>query len=145
MISCDTNILFAVCDADVPWHANAREFLIEHGTNNDFCIAEQVLMELYCLLRNPTVCKRPLPAAEAARMVHGFRSNRFWRVVDVVSGHGIMDRVWEAAGVDGFPYRRLFDVRLSRTLRHHGVKEFATRNVKDFHDAGFQKVWDPTS
>ena len=27
--------------------------------------------------------------------------------------------------------------------RHHGVSEFATRNVSDFRDFGFARVWDP--
>ena len=30
-----------------------------------------------------------------------------------------------------------------QTLRHHGVDEFATRNVNDFPDFGFSRVWDP--
>jgi predicted nucleic acid-binding protein len=29
------------------------------------------------------------------------------------------------------------------TLRHHGVDEFATRNINDFKDFGFSRVWDP--
>jgi uncharacterized protein len=32
---------------------------------------------------------------------------------------------------------------IALTLRHHGVSEFATRNVKDFQSFGFAKVWDP--
>lgn len=39
--------------------------------------------------------------------------------------------------------RRLFDARLALTLRHRGVHEFATRNVNDFSDFGFSRVWDP--
>ncbi|CKQ72054.1 Conserved protein of uncharacterised function%2C win PIN domain [Mycobacterium tuberculosis] len=39
--------------------------------------------------------------------------------------------------------RRLFDARLALTLRHHGVDEFATRNINGFTDFGFSRVWDP--
>jgi toxin-antitoxin system PIN domain toxin len=145
MISCDTNIFFAACDADSPHQAKARHFLTTHGANASFCVCEQVLMELYCLLRNPTVCKRPLAAGDAAGMIHAFRSNRFWRIVDVVPGQGIMDQVWRLAAKDDFAYRRIFDIRLACTLRHHGVLKFATRNTKDFRHAGFQTVWDPTA
>ncbi len=144
MTSCDTNILFAVCDADSPRHVKAREFLAQHGADESFCLCEQVLMELYCLLRNPAVCRKPLRAGEAVAVVHRFRSNRFWRVVDVVTGHGVMDRVWQMAGADGFAYRRIFDIRLASTLLHHGVTDFATRNMSDFRDVGFKTVWDPT-
>ena len=37
----------------------------------------------------------------------------------------------------------MFDARLGFTLRHHGVREFATRNIKDFDGIGFGRVWDP--
>ena len=35
------------------------------------------------------------------------------------------------------------DVKLERVRRHHGVAEFATRNVKDLQGYGFERVWDP--
>jgi hypothetical protein len=28
--------------------------------------------------------------------------------------------------------------------RFHGVRRFATRNVRDFEGIGFDEVWDPT-
>jgi hypothetical protein len=71
------------------------------------------------------------------------RSNVFWSVVDVEPGHGIMERVWQSAGRKAFARRRIFDVRLAQTLLHHGVTEFATRNVRDFRDTGFNRVWNP--
>lgn len=143
MISCDTNILFAACDLDSGFHDTARGFLQEHSESDDFCLCEQVLMELYCLLRNPTVSSPPLSAGDAVACVQAFRANRCWRIVDLVPGHGIMERVWTQAGRARFPYRRVFDARLGAVLRHHGVAEFATRNVRDFRDCGFSKVWDP--
>lgn len=100
-------------------------------------------MELYCLLRNPTVCQRPLSGPEAAAVVRGFRSNPHWSVVDVVGGSNIMRLVWTYAAGPAFGYRRIFDARLAATLRHHGVRQFATRNLKDFTTFGFERVWDP--
>jgi hypothetical protein len=32
---------------------------------------------------------------------------------------------------------------LAYSLRHHGVTEFATRNLDHFQDFGFSRVWDP--
>jgi len=145
MISCDTNILFAACDVDSPYHDRAYAFLSEHRSNGDFCICEQVLMELYCLLRNPTVGARPLRPGEAVMLIHSLRANPFWRIVDVMPGQGIMDRVWKTAATENFACRRIFDARLAVTLRHHGVLEFATRNLKGFRDAGFRNLWDPTA
>jgi predicted nucleic acid-binding protein len=54
-----------------------------------------------------------------------------------------MDGVWEKAKADGFPFRRIIDLRLALTLKQHGVTEFATSNEKDFADAGFERVWNP--
>lgn len=54
-----------------------------------------------------------------------------------------MSRVWAHAARKGFARHRIFDVRLSLTLLHHGVTELATANVKDFEGFGFQRVWNP--
>ena len=47
------------------------------------------------------------------------------------------------AAKSGFAFRRIIDVRLARTLLHHGVTEFATANVRDFAKLGFERVWNP--
>ncbi len=143
MISCDTNILFPACDRSSPTHQAARTFLNEHRNRDDFCLCEQVLLELYCLLRNPTVCKRPLAGSEAVRVIQTFRSNPKWQIVDVVLARSIMTQVWHHAAADAFAYRRIFDARLAATLTHHGVTEFATCNEKDFATFGFSRVWNP--
>jgi toxin-antitoxin system PIN domain toxin len=143
MISCDTNILFPACDATSVQHQAARAFLENYRNDDQFCLCEQVLMELYVLLRNPTVCRNPLSAPDATSVIQAFRSNPRWRIVDVVLDKSIPEMIWREAGQDGFAYRRIFDVRLAATLRHHGVTHFATRNGKDFAKLGFARVWDP--
>ena len=50
---------------------------------------------------------------------------------------------WKLAARRDIAFRRSIDARLALTLRHHGVTEFATVNVKDFEDFGFTRVWDP--
>jgi uncharacterized protein len=59
MISCDTNIIFPACDATAVHHQAARAFLAHYRRDDRFCLCEQVLMELYVLLRNPAVCRNP--------------------------------------------------------------------------------------
>lgn len=39
--------------------------------------------------------------------------------------------------------RRIIDARLALTLRHHGVTDFLTRNVRDFEGLGFARVTNP--
>ena len=51
--------------------------------------------------------------------------------------------MWEHANEADFAFRRIIDARLALTLRHHGVTEFATTNVKDFEGFGFRRVWNP--
>jgi toxin-antitoxin system PIN domain toxin len=143
--SCDTNILFAACDADSPHHAAARTFLASHAGDSEFCLCEQVLLELYCLLRNPAVSRPPLSALQAVSCIRQLRANPHWRIVDVVPGQGGMDDVWRLAEQDAMPFRRVFDLRLAFTLLGHGVTDFATRNARDFRDVGFARLWDPTA
>jgi toxin-antitoxin system PIN domain toxin len=144
MMSCDTNVLFAALDAESVCHAAAVEYL--HGVNDSegFGLCELVLIELYGLLRNPVVSRRPQGGAEVARVIQRFRSHPRWLVLDYPGAQSdVMKKLWEMAAGNDFPYRRIYDARLALTLRHHGVAEFATRNVKDFQGFGFKRVWDP--
>ena len=144
MMSCDTNVLFAALDADSARHAAAVSYLNGRMESGEFGLCELVLVELYGLLRNPVVSKAPLNAAEAARVIQQFRSHPRWLILDYPGPQSeVMRRLWELAAKADFPYRRIYDARLALTLRHHGVSEFATRNVKDFQGFGFKKVWDP--
>ena len=140
MISIDTNILLYAQNADCPEHEAARAFLLEVAERQDVAICELVLVELYLLLRNPAVLRRPLESSEAAEMCRGYRDNPRWRLVENAP---VMERVWEAAGGAGFARRRIIDLRLALTLQHHGVTELATANVKDFGSLGFTRVWNP--
>jgi hypothetical protein len=56
-----------------------------------------------------------------------------------------MEDVWRHAAKPNFSRRRIIDTRLALTLIRSGVEEFATRNVRDFEDFGFRRVWDPTT
>ena len=143
MISFDTNILFAFVDSTNPLHVPAKTFMEGLQARNDVCVCEQVLLELYCLIRNPVVCQSPLTAPQAVHVIQTFRSNPAWRTVDVPFNTEFMKEVWSSASHPSFAYRRIFDVRLAKTLLHHGVREFATRNLKDFNHTGFTRVWDP--
>ena len=118
-------------------------FVSKHAEDQRFVIAEQVLVELYCLLRNPVVQTRPLTAPEAVSVVSAYRSNPAWAVVDIPSGPDAMNAVWSRAAAPGFARRRIHDMRLAETLRHWGVDEFHTRNVRDFADAGFRVLSNP--
>ena len=143
MISCDTNVLFAVVNPDDSHHAIARRFIEGYASNMQFVLAEQVLVELYCLLRNPMIQKRPLSAAEAAKVITSIRQNPSWAIVDVPSAPSVMNEVWRRVAKPNFARRRIHDLRLALTLRHWGVDEFYTRNTKDFQDIGFSKLINP--
>ncbi|MDA8409125.1 MAG: PIN domain-containing protein [Treponema sp.] len=141
MISCDTNILMHALNIQSPQQASASNFLREHADNHDFAICELVLLELYVLLRNPAVVTHPLSALDAVETCKGFRSNPAWRVIDYPGS--LMETIWQRASRPGAARRSVFDARLALTLRHHGVDQFATGNVRHFADFGFDRVWDP--
>lgn len=143
MISCDTNILFASTNPNDANHEAAYDFVLANAENSDFVIAEQTLVELYGLLRNPVILKRPLSSAEAVAVVRTYRGNPYWSVVDVPQDGRAMRAVWRCAAVPGFARRRIHDLRLAYTLKYNGVTAFYTRNVKDFADVGFSLLENP--
>ena len=143
MVSCDTNILFAASCPDDPKHAAARAFLEAHADDENFVVAEQTLVELYCLLRNPVLQKNPLSAADAAAVISSYRSNPAWAVVDIPASPDVMNAVWRRAASRNFARRRIHDVRLAETLKYWKVDEFHTRNTRDFADAGFRVLSNP--
>lgn len=140
MVSIDTNILLFSLHGQAENHENARAFLTNWIHSAEFAMSELVLAELYQLLRNPAVFGRDLSAEEAVGVIQRFRQNPKWTLVENAP---VMDQVWKKVGEENFARRRLFDVRLGLTLRHHGVTHFATANVKDFDGLGFMRVWNP--
>lgn len=140
MISIDTNVLLYSLSQDCAEHEPARRFMQQCAGRPDVAIAELVLLELYVLLRNPVILRRPLGAADAVRACQSFRAHPRWALIENAP---IMSRVWEVAADRTIPRRRVFDARVAFTLRHHGVTELATRNVKDFEGFGFERVFDP--
>jgi len=141
MTSCDTNILFYSLNKDCPEYGKSRIFLESQSENENFCICELVLVELYVLLRNPKMNRHPASAQQAVAVIQQFRSNPSWRVIDYPGG--LMNDIWNYAGHRNSAYRSIFDARLAFTLLHHNVKDFATRNIKDFESFKFRKIWDP--
>jgi uncharacterized protein len=142
LTSIDTNILVYALNRDSDVHEQAREYVSSLSSRTDVVLAEQSLVELYLLIRNPAVFARPLPAGEAAAVCRRYRSNPNWRIVEC---RPIMDRVWELAADRNFARRRIIDARLGLTLVAAGVTEFATRNTGDFEGFGFKRVYDPFS
>jgi toxin-antitoxin system PIN domain toxin len=140
LISIDTNLLLFAQNSDCPEHGKAYEFVLDAGGRSNVIICELVLVELYVLLRNPAVLARPLSAGTAAEICCSYRTNRNWRLVEYAP---VMDGVWELASQRNFARRKIFDYRLALTLQHHGTKELATANVKDFDGLGFDRIWNP--
>ena len=105
-------------------------------------VCELVLVELYLKLRNEKIFSRPLTAAQAAAVCQTYRKNQAWTLIESAP---VMEAVWGLAAQDPFAFRRIIDLRLAHTLRHHGVTEFATANEKDFAGQGFLRVWNPLS
>jgi toxin-antitoxin system PIN domain toxin len=140
MISFDTNIAVHAANSASPQHIAAVAFLRSLATRKDVAVCELVLVELYLKLRNEKIFSKPLTAARAAAVCQSYRSNRSWMLIE---GAPVMSDVWVQAEKHQFAFRRIIDIRLALTLMHHGVKEFATANTKDFKNLGFEKVWNP--
>jgi toxin-antitoxin system PIN domain toxin len=140
MISFDTNLAVYAANASMPQHATARQFLESLAARDDVVVCELMLVELYLKLRNPRIFPTPMDAGTAVAWCDRLRDHESWLLVESAP---VMSEVWRLAAKEDFAFRRIIDARLALTLRHHGVTEFATANVKDFEDFGFARVWNP--
>ncbi len=140
MLSFDTNIAMHAANVASPLHLPARDFLQSLATRRDVAVCELVLVELYLKLRNEKIFARPLTAPQSAAVCQAYRKNQAWTLIESAP---VMEEVWEQAAGNNFAFRRIIDLRLAQTLRHHGVTEFATSNEKDFQGQGFERVWNP--
>jgi uncharacterized protein len=140
MIGIDTNILLYSLNPDSRWHKAAKKFLNQALADEHIVISDLVLVELYLLLRNPLVLKKPLTPKAATSVTKGYLGLPRVKRAEFAP---VMDEVWRMAARPQFARRRIIDVRLALTLRHHGVTRLATANTKDFKDLGFSRVWSP--
>ena len=145
MTGIDTNILFYAYDASSANHTAAMQFLESLYERTDILISELVLVELYRLLRNSAVLKKPLSEREAVAVISEYRFQTQWPVVGFpsIDSRQFHDRLWNIASKPHFAYRRIYDARIALTLQSAGATEFATCNARDFLDLGFQRVWNP--
>jgi uncharacterized protein len=140
MTSFDTNIAVYAVNGSSPWHEAAKQFLRSLALRRNVAVCELVLVELYLKLRNEKIFPRPLTGPQAAAVCQTYRKNRAWTLIEAAP---VMEEVWTQAAGSGFAFRRIIDLRLAQTLRHHGVTNFATANEKDFAELGFDRVWNP--
>lgn len=144
MIAIDANILLYAYVEAAPEHVRAQAFLKSLARDDGVAVSEFTLAELYLLLRNPAVVEVPLSAAVATQVIQAYRNHPHWRIPGFPPlSRVVHDQLWEFAGSPQFARRRLFDVRTALALIACGVDSFATANVKDFQDLGFQRVWNP--
>jgi uncharacterized protein len=144
MISIDANILLYAANEDCPEQRRAEDFLCGLVDRSGVAISEFILVELYLLVRNPAVLKRPLNPEEATGLIASYRSHPSWMILGWPGGSlRIHDALWKEAGSHDFPRRKIIDLRTAMVLIEQGVREFATANVKDFTDVGFDRVWNP--
>lgn len=144
MLSIDANILlYAFCEA-APEHERALAFITAESAHERVALSEFVLAELYLLLRNPAVLKKPLTAPDAVGVVQRYRHHPRWKVLGFPpSSRELHDTLWQQAATAGFARRRIDDTRTALSLRAFGVTQLATANVRDFEDFGFERVWNP--
>ena len=143
-MSVDTNILLPAVETKNTHHAKAAAFLESISTRDDVAISELALVELYVLLRNPAVLRRPLTPADAVRICDQFRRHPAWQIIGFPSdSRAFHDAYWPRLAARDFARRRAYDYRLALTLIRQGVHDFATVNTEDFEGLGFRRVWNP--
>ena len=136
MKSGDTNLLLYAMNRGYAEHERAKAWLeAALAVLREWIFSDQVLFELYRLLRHPRVMTKPLPAKAALAQIVWFREKtgflhcgyddtRWAGVLAAVAAQG------ERSGL------LVHDAVLAETLRAQDVTRFYTRNVADF--AGFE-------
>ena len=140
MLSFDTNVAVHALNPSSSSHEPCLRFVSSLAGRSDVAICELMLVELYLKLRNERIFPKPLSGEQAVAVCQQYRANRTWRLIDSAP---VMDEVWMRARAAQFAFRRIIDLRLALTLRHHGVTSFATTNARDFRDAGFEELLNP--
>ncbi len=144
MLSMDTNLLFYAFNEASPFHQEAYAWMSSIQRDEDVAVSEFVLAELYGLLRNQAVLKKPLPADEAVEVIQIYRNHPRWRLIGFpLESRPLHDQLWKRTAGKSFAFRRLYDARSALTMLAQGVTEFATVNVKDYEGMGFRRVWSP--
>lgn len=144
MFSIDTNILLHAFNEDSPSHRAAYGWMMSIQQEEDVALSEFILAELYVLLRNPAVLRRPLDANEAVEVIRTYRRHPRWRLIGFpMESRSVHDALWQKARRRDFAFRRLYDARSALAMTAQGVTEFATVNIKDYEGLGFRKVWNP--
>jgi predicted nucleic acid-binding protein len=144
MLSIDANLLLYAFSEAAPEHERALAFITERSADENVALSEFVLTELYLLLRNPAVLRKPLAATEATKVIQSYRRHPRWKVLGFPPhSRELHAELWREAATPGWARRRIYDLRTALCLRAFGVGEFATANVKDFEGLGFRRVWNP--
>lgn len=144
MLSVDTNVLLPAVDEESSQHHAAAMFLGSLDQRDDVAMSEFILLELYGLLRNPSVVRKPLSAPKAADVCEAFRVHPRWQLIGFPpDSRAFHDQLWTGLRDRGIARRRAYDLRTALALLRSGVTEFATVNSKDFAGVGFKRVWNP--
>ena len=142
MKSLDTNILLYSINSDCPEYLLCRQ-LVDKALNEkeSWIIADQVWFELYRLLRNPVVLQNPLTATQAAETINWYREKSGW--LKCAWEPDMMKELYPIWNKEYFSAKKSFDAVLAVSLKAHGVKDFYTRNIKDFENFNFFSVINP--
>ena len=143
MNSGDTNLLLYAMNRGCAEHAVAKAWLAAAVAEpREWICSDQVLFELYRLLRHPKVMAKPLTAAAAVEQIGWFREETGFLHCgyDEARWAGVLRAVKAQGERSGL---LVHDAVLAETLRAQGVTRFYTRNVTDFEGFGFFEVVNP--
>jgi len=143
MKSGDTNLLLYAMNRGCAEHGVAKQWLEKAMVEpRAWIFADQVLFELYRLLRHPRVMTKPLSSADALAQIAWFREETGFLHCGYEESRwaGVLAAVAQQGERSGL---LVHDAVLAETLRAHGVVEFHTRNVRDFEGFGFFAVVNP--
>lgn len=143
MNSGDTNLLLYAMNRGCTEHAAAKAWLeAALAEPREWIFSDQVLFELYRLLRHPRVMTRAMAARDALAQIAWFREETGFLHCGYEEARwaGVLRALESHAERSGL---LVHDAVLAETLRAQGVTRFYTRNIADFSGFGFFEVVNP--
>ncbi len=140
MKSLDTNILVYAANRSCPEHKRAYALVEELLSKPaEWIISDQVLFEYMRALCSRAIFSSPVSKDKAIKAVHDFRtrSGASYCAYDATMFEQVLE-LHKKTQRD-----HVFDIVLAVTLKQNGVRQFFTRNIKDFNDLGLPEVINP--
>lgn len=141
MTCLDSNILIYAFHKGSSLHEKAKNFLYACLADEGFAVSELSLVEFFQVLTDKRKIEKPLSSEACQQIVQSLYAHPKVNVLSLNSE--IIQKALMTSANYGVVRYEIYDHILAITCQHYGIKNFATRNIKDFKKYDFLEVITP--